>query len=178
MTDETEKPSRELTTQQSKQADKSPKNGIGGRLKAALDDMDWNGTPWDEAARKANLTVRSMRMSMHKVHVLQYLRTQRGIMLAQASVTNFHRLAELRDQDENRAAAVSAARTIEQMADDALGTAGGARGGGARSGYIIDLSEGPKPGLQIVIVQPERAQSRVIDDNDMIDVTPNKPSRH
>src|SRR5690242_12917254 len=119
MTDDIDtKPSQQLTLQQGNQADKSPKNGIGGRLKAALDDMVWNGTPWDQAARKANLTVRSMRMSMGKPHVLRYIRAQRGVLLAQSSPKTFHRLEALRDQDENRAAAVAAARTLEGMTNE------------------------------------------------------------
>src|SRR5450631_4904681 len=60
MTDETDKPSQALTTQQQAAVGKTTRNGVSGRLKAALDDMTWNGTPWEEAARKANLTVRAM----------------------------------------------------------------------------------------------------------------------
>ena len=122
MTDDvTTQPGQQLTTQPDKQAGKSPKNSIGGRLKAALDDMVWNGTKWDEAAWKANLTVRSMRMSMQKAHVLRYIRAQRGVLLAQSSAQTFHRLSELRDQDENRNAAVAAARTLEAMTNEAFG---------------------------------------------------------
>jgi hypothetical protein len=165
------------TGKSAKQADKSPKNGIGGRLKTALDDMVWNGTPWEQAARKANLTVRSMRMSMQKGHVLRYIRDQRGVVLAQESSRNLARLVELRDQDENRNAAVASARTIENMANDALGTPSGGPGGGPRSGYLIDLRQGTTPGLQIVIVHgaTENAAGAVLDD-EMIDVTPNRSS--
>jgi hypothetical protein len=53
MTDDTEKPTQELTVQQRAAVGKTTPNGVSGRLKAALDDMTWNGTPWEEAARKA-----------------------------------------------------------------------------------------------------------------------------
>jgi hypothetical protein len=121
MTDNEKPPVQSQIPQPDKQADKSPKNGIGGRLKAALDDIAWNGTPWDVAARKANLSVRSMRMSMGKPHVLRYLRTERGVMMAQASSATFHRLNDLMRQDENKGAAVAAARTIEAMTNEAVG---------------------------------------------------------
>jgi|SRR5215468_3346948 len=172
MTDDvTTQPGQQLTAQQGKQADKSPKNGIGGRLKAALDDMVWNGTKWDEAARKANLTTRSMRMSMQKPHVLRYIRAQRGVVLAQSSAKTFHRLAELRDQDENRNAAVAAARALEAMTNEAFGDkpALSISSRGA-AGYVIDLSEPARPGLQIVLVEREKAAPPA----EVINVTPNK----
>jgi hypothetical protein len=164
MTDE--KPSRELITQQDKQADKSPKNGIGGRLKAALDDMVWNGTPWDKAAVKANLTVRSMRMSLQKPHVLQHLRKLRAALLAQSSAKTFHRLTELRDQDENRNAAVQAARTLETLADEQFNPRS-ANGGvlvniEIKAGYVIDIA--PEPGeIVTATAVGVRPQPRTID---------------
>ena len=170
--DVTTKPDQNVSTQQGKQVDKSPKNGIGGRLKAALDDMVWNGTKWDEAAWKANLTVRSMRMSMQKAHVLRYIRAQRGVLLAQSSAQTFHRLSELRDQDENRNAAVAAARTLEAMTNEAFGgqpaLSISSRG---TAGCVIGLSEPRQAGLQIVIHAPPEPAPR--DKKPIVDITPN-----
>src|SRR3979411_1708413 len=104
MTDD-DKPTPELTTQQRAAVGKTVPNGVSGRLKAALDDMTWNGTAWEKAALKANLTVRAMRLALKRPAVLKYLRAERGVLMAQSSAKNFHRLAELRDQDENRGAA-------------------------------------------------------------------------
>ncbi|MGY8705117.1 hypothetical protein RAD16_05160 [Bradyrhizobium sp. 18BD] len=173
MTDEA--PSKELTTQQRAAIGKTKAGGVSGRLKAALDDMTWNGTPWEEAARKANLTVRAMRLALKRPQVLKYLRTERGVLLAQSSPKTFHRLAELRDQDENRNAAVAAARTLEAMTNETFG------GGSVLSvsnrgsaGYVIDLAEPDRPGLQIVIHAPPQPAEK--DDPQMIDVTPNQSS--
>src|SRR3982074_3583901 len=115
MTDD-DKPTQELTTQQRAAVGKTVPNGVSGRLKAALDDMTWNGTPWEDAARKANLTVRAMRLAMKRPHVLKYLRAERGVLLASASGQNLHALAKLRDQDENRSAAVTEARGAKTTA--------------------------------------------------------------
>lgn len=171
MTDDTDKPSQELTTQQRAAIGKTTRNGVSGRLKAALDDMTWNGTPWEEAARKANLTVRAMRLALKRPQVLKYLRAERGVLMAQASASTFHRLNEIMCQDENRGAAVAAARTIEGMTNEAVG---GSRTlsltGGPRAGYLIDLSDdGPSPGVVIQIVnQIDRPQSA----RELIDITP------
>lgn len=173
MTDET--PSKELTTQQRAAIGKSKAGGVSGRLKAALDDMTWNGTPWDEAARKANLTVRAMRLALQRPHVLKYLRAQRGVLLAQASAQNFHRLEALRDQDENKNAAVAAARTLEGLANEALGARTGITiGGSGSAGYVIDLTE-PTPGVCIQIIErPKQEQQPGV----TIDVTPSEVDRN
>jgi hypothetical protein len=171
MTDDIDKPSQELTVQQRAAIGKTTPNGVSGRLKAALDDMTWNGTPWEEAATKANLTVRAMRLAMKRPQVLKYLRAERGVLLASASGQNLHALAKLRDQDENRAAAVQAARALEGLAAEQFGEVVRPGGGGRRAGYLIDLSDDRPPGL-VIVIQParERRQS-----DDAIDVTPNEP---
>jgi hypothetical protein len=73
---------------------------------------------------------------------------------------------------------VQAAKAIEAMTSEAVG---GPRtigiSGGPRAGYVIDLSDGPSPGVVIVIEPPrtperEQPQSAGV----TIDVTPNKPS--
>jgi hypothetical protein len=168
MTDKPEKPVQELTTQQRAAVGKTVAGGVSGRLKAALDDMTWNGTPWEEAARKANLTVRAMRLAMKRPAVLKYLRAERGILLASASAQNLHALQRIRDQGDNRAAAVQAARTLETLASEQFGETGRHGAGGSRAGYLIDLSDAPTPGLTIVI-HPAREQEPA---REMIDVTP------
>jgi hypothetical protein len=173
MTDEAEKPSQELTTQQRAAIGKTSPNGVSGRLKVALDDMTWNGTPWEEAARKANLTVRAMRLAMKRPVVLKYLRAERGILLASLSAGNLHALRNLRNQDENRAAAVQAARTLEGLTSEQFGEVV-RPGGGPRSGYLIDLSDTPAPGLVIQVINREPAPLRPGDD--ALDITPNLPS--
>src|SRR5260370_15990956 len=151
MTDD-DKPAQELTVQQRAAIGKTARNGVSGRLKAALDDMVWNATPWEEAARKANLTTRSMRMAMGKPHVLKYLRQERGVLLAQASPKNLARLQALRDQDVNATAAVTAAKTLETLASDQFSPVSRRFGGGQRAGYPIDLSDEPSPGVVIQII--------------------------
>jgi hypothetical protein len=173
MTDDTDKPSQEMTTQQRAAVGKSVKGGVSGRLKAALDLMTWEGLPWDEAALKEGLSTRSMRLALKRPHVLKYLRQERGVLMAQASASTFHRLNEIMRQDENRGAAVAAARTIEGMTNEAIG---GSRtigiSGGAQAGYVIRLDDDePSPGVVIMITPAATAQPQSPGD-DAVDVTP------
>jgi hypothetical protein len=118
MTDETEKPTTELTTQQRAAIGKTTRNGVSGRLKAALDDMIEKGTPWEQAGTKANLTVRAMRLALKRPAVIRYLRDARRVWLSSATGENLHALARVRDQDENKAAAAQAARSLESLASE------------------------------------------------------------
>jgi hypothetical protein len=170
MTDDVEKPSQELTTQQKAAIGKTVRNGVSGRLKAALDDMLENGTAWDAAAVKANLTVRAMRLALKRPVVLTYLRKERHVLLARMSPENLHRLGKLRDQDDNKAAAVQAARTLEGLASEVYGGAGSG-GGGARAGYLIDLSDEPRAGV-VIVIQPPAPRDPQQHPGTTIDVTP------
>src|SRR5271167_2577342 len=80
---------------------------VGGKLKAALDLMIWGdrdsdnprpAMPYDEAARTAGLTVRSMRRALERHHAQSYLRKQRQVLRASLDARTLSRLAELRDQ--------------------------------------------------------------------------------
>jgi hypothetical protein len=177
MTDEAEKPVQSLTTQQRAAIGKTVRNGVSGRLKSALDDMIENGTPWDHAAPKANLTVRAMRLALKRPVVLKYLRQERHVLLARMSPQNLHALAKLRDQDENKAAAVQAARTLEGLASEVYGGAGSGMGG-PRAGYLIDLSDEQRPGVVIQIINPPARDPQGPQPGAVIDVTPSEEDRH
>jgi hypothetical protein len=133
-----------------------------------LDSMVEEGLQFDEAAVKQNLTVRAMRLALKRPNVIKYLREARHVFLTHVGAANIRRLRDLRDQDDNRAAAVQAARTIEGLIEDT--SAGGHGIGTPRAGWAIDLSE-QRAGVVIHIVHPGPAQdprkSGVV-----IDVTP------
>lgn len=172
----TDSPSRELTTTPATDTAKSRPMRVTGKLKAVCDLMVWDGMRWDEAALKLNFRTRSMRLAMQRPHVLRYIAAQRRVLLAQSSGQNLHRLGELRDQNNNPAAAVQAARALEALAIDARGgPGGGALAGGPRAGYIIDLSgEQPTTAGLVIVVNHPPAQPAASEPGLMIDVTPNK----
>jgi hypothetical protein len=109
---------------------------LGAQLRLALDAMIYEALPWDQAAIKAGLQVRGMRKAMRRPHVLQYLRDERQVLLAAISTATPLRLAQLRDQDENRNAAVNACRVLENLDADMP-----MRGGQASApGFVIVLN--------------------------------------
>jgi len=167
MTDD--KPSTELTQQQRAAVGRTTRNGVSGRLKIALDDMIENGTPWEQAAVKSSLTVRAMRLALKRPAVIRYLRDVRRVWLSSATGQNLHALARVRDQDENKAAAVQAARSLESLASEQFGE--GPIGLGQTAGFVIDI--GPDPaGLSVRITSP--LPPRRQGDDAMIDVTPDE----
>jgi hypothetical protein len=147
-------------------------NGVSGRLKVALDDMIEQGTPWEQATVKSNLTVRAMRLALKRPSVIGYLRDARRVWLSSATGQNLHALARVRDQDENKAAAVQAARSLEGLASEQFGGLGSMAVGQTAAGYVIDLTD-EASGLSVHITShvPRRQG------DDAIDVTPNEIER-
>lgn len=132
---------------------------ISEPLKQALDLIVTDGLQMDEAARQANISTRSLRLSLKRPHVLAYLKQARDVFIAHISSQNPRRLAQLRDQDANMAAAVQAARVIETLSETS-------NPGGA--------SERNRPGVIVQIISaPPAPQSPGV----MIDVTPNEAER-
>ena len=166
MTDKAPPQSLPADTRKAEKPDR--RKPISNQLKAALDSMVEDGLMWDQAAVKAGMHVRSMRLALKKPHVLNYLKQARQVFLASVGAGNLRRLAQLRDQDDNRNAAVAAARTIEGLIETTHGSSASIAFG--RAGYVIDLSEPVRPGLQLVIVEREKAAPPP----EVIDVTPNK----
>jgi hypothetical protein len=139
MTDDTDKPTTELTQQQRAAVGRTTRSGVSGRLRAALDDMIEQGTPWEQAAVKSNLTVRAMRLALKRPAVIRYLRDARRVWLSSATGQNLHAMARVRDQDNNQAAAVQAARSLEALASEQFGGPGAVVTGQAAAGYVIDF---------------------------------------
>jgi hypothetical protein len=172
MTDDT---SKELTTTDAKPPKIDRRTQISPQLKAALDSMVEEGLQFDEAAVKQKMTVRAMRLALKRPNVIKYLREARHVFLTHVGAANIRRLRDLRDQDENRAAAVQAARTIEGLIEDT--SAGGLGIGRPRSGWAIDLSGDEQRAGVVIVIQPPAARDPQQQPGAMIDVTPNDPER-
>lgn len=97
---------------------KSKPGRVTGKLRDACDAIVHEGMSWDKAAVKAGLTVRTMRLALERPHVLRHLREQKEVLRLSLVAQNPRRLAQLRDQDENKSAAVNAARALENTGDD------------------------------------------------------------
>ena len=90
------------------------------QLRQACDDMVWHGLDYAQAATKANLHVRSMRLALDRPHVLKYLREQRQVLLGAEGTRTIHRLAVIRDAADNMPA-VNAAKLLLDLESEANG---------------------------------------------------------
>jgi hypothetical protein len=126
--------------------DRSAPRQVTGKLKAALDCMVWSGSKRSEAASHAGLTDHSLRAALKKPHVLAYYRSELAALRHSEQARSVHRLTELRDQDDNKQAAVHAIKTLEQLSDND-------RPGGG-------FGPPTQPGLVIVVMQQAAPQPK------------------
>lgn len=118
---------------------------IEGKLKTAINDMVDNGTPWQQAAENAGLHMRNMRLALEKPHVIKYLRAAKQVSRERVSAANIFKLAEIRDQAENKMASLGAIKLLEQIEDEQAKSIGSQR----------------SPGLQVVILMQQPAASPI-----------------
>lgn len=85
---------------------------VRGVLKDAIDLMVYDGWTWEAAAAYQGLTLHHMRMALREHHVIAYLKEQRQVFREGASTRANFRMVELSEQDDNRAAAVSATKVL------------------------------------------------------------------
>lgn len=121
---------------------------VTGRLKNALDRMVWHGDKRADAATAAGMTDHSLRVALKKPHVLAHLRAELASLREAERPRNVHRLTELRDQDENRNAAVKAVQTLEQLSTEFRGDAGAVQ---QRPGIVIVVTGVPAPAAPVTI---------------------------
>jgi hypothetical protein len=113
----TSTPSDVPTRQAIAAKNRSAPRKVTGRLRAALIEMIWRGSRRADAAQSAGMTDHSLREALRKPHVKAFYLGELGSLRESERPRTFHRLVELRDQDENRNAAVAAARVLEMPPD-------------------------------------------------------------
>src|SRR6516225_8760233 len=91
---------------------------VTGRLRAALLDMVWKRSRRDDAAKANNMSIHGLREALRKPHVKSWYLAELGVLRESERPKTFHRLCDLRDQDENKNAAVAAAKALEQISDE------------------------------------------------------------
>jgi hypothetical protein len=121
---------------------------VTGRLRTALTEMVWRGARRAEAAKVAKMTDHSLRAALRKPHVKAWYLAELGVLRESERPKTFHRLTELRDQDENKNAAVAAAKVLEQITSDEP----------LRSNPTVT-----SPGVIIRVLVPQPAQPAPID---------------
>jgi hypothetical protein len=133
---------------------------ISGRLRHALDLMVWGDESgkiieWDVAGRTVNISARSMRRSLERYAVRQYLQEQKQVLRACISAKSLWRLDEIAAQRSNMNAAVNAIKAID-----------GDEAATARQDAVV-------PGVTIRVVNV--LQAPAADGGRLIEVAPAKP---
>ena len=96
---------------------KTPTLRIGRTVKAAIDAMVERGLDYAHAAADAGISTRNMRLALTKPHVIAYYRSQCDVLRNAHRARNIHRLAQIRDAEDNMPA-VNAIKALEQLADE------------------------------------------------------------
>jgi hypothetical protein len=110
--------------------------------------MVWEGGKADVAAAAAHagLSTHAVRCALLKPHVIRFYDEQRQVLLTGERARNIHRLKELRDQDENRTAAVQAVDRLEEAAENRRSKGGNAVN---RSPGIVIVIAGRDPQMKV-----------------------------
>jgi hypothetical protein len=96
---------------------KRPPPRITKRMKNAIDVMVEQGLDYQQAGAAAGLSTRHMRLQLSKPHVIAYYQAQCQVLRSAHRARNIHRLAEIRDADDNMPA-VNAIKALEQLSDE------------------------------------------------------------
>ena len=150
----TNTPSTVPTRQAIAAKDRSAPRKVTGRLRAALIEMIWRGSRRADAAQAAGMTDHSLREAMRKPHVKAFYLAELGDLRESERPRTFHRLVELRDQDENRNAAVAAAKTLEAVSDEQQTRPSGAEQPGVTI-RIVNVVQPPPAGRVIDVTPPD-----------------------
>lgn len=113
----------------------TPELRVSGRIRTALELIVYEGVPVTEAADRSGLQRSSLRamLGMPKYAAVQAAMVK--VLRTAERARNIRRLAEIRDQNRNLAAAVAAARTLEQIDQAAPSVVVN-----INPGWVIDMS--------------------------------------
>jgi hypothetical protein len=120
--------------------------------------MVWQGARRAEAAKIGGMTDHSLRAALRKPHVKAWYLAELGVLRESERPKTFHRLCDLRDQDENKNAAVAAAKALEQISDEPLRSNATVTSPGVIIRVLV-----PQPAQPIA---PEPSQIKIIDAGD------------
>lgn len=107
--------------------ERSAPGQVTGRLKRALDAMVWQGLTRAAAAKHANLSEHSLYSALRKPHVKAFLLAEMDVLRTSERTRSIHRLAELREQNDNKMVAFNAAKELAGTSESSQSGANTAR---------------------------------------------------
>jgi hypothetical protein len=99
--------------------ERSAKGQVTGRLRTALLTMIWEGACRAVAAETAGMTDHSLRAALKKPHVRQFYLSELDVLKTSERARNVLALVDVRDNSSNSISRVQAARTLEQLSEEA-----------------------------------------------------------
>lgn len=91
---------------------------VTGKNRVAIEAMVWIGLNRAEAAAKAGLTDHSLYVAMTKPHVKAFYLAQCEMLRLSGKARRIHRLNDMVEQNDNKAAVINAAVALENMGSD------------------------------------------------------------
>jgi hypothetical protein len=116
---------------------------VTGKLRIAIAEMVWSGDKRAQAAEKAGLRDHSLREALKKPHVKQAYLQELETLRTSERARNIHAAVDVRDNSENQAARIHAAKFIENPTGECHGGVI-VNVGLPQAGYVIDISNGPE----------------------------------
>lgn len=88
---------------------------ISAKVRIAIEAMVWEGLKRDAAAEKAGLKDNSLYVALRKPDVKRFYLDELDVLRTSDRARRYHRLMALGEQDDNKAAAVSALNSLERI---------------------------------------------------------------
>jgi hypothetical protein len=107
------------STDRKRQKQRAP----GRATREAIDRMTWEGITRDEAAKAAGILPKSLYNSLRRPHVKRYYAEQVEALRTSGRARRIHRLEQLAEQNDNKAAAVNAIAALERLDEAAEASA-------------------------------------------------------
>jgi hypothetical protein len=132
--------SKKLVRQAAGPVDKRRRpRGLTQAIRIAIDAIVYDRCTRAEACEKAGITERALYLALEKAEVAAHWNRSIQVLRTGERARNFHRLTELRDQDDSRSAAVKACQVLEQ-----LDSAETPHRGAATPGFVIVIAVPPR----------------------------------
>lgn len=105
-------------------------------VKAAIDAMVWQGMKREDAAQAAGMKDNSLYVALRRPEVKAYYLDQCEVLRTSGKARRIHRLEQMVEQDDNKAAVVNAVLALERLGDSQLN---GNAGQSVTPGVVIQI---------------------------------------
>jgi hypothetical protein len=120
---------------------------ITGKVRTAIEAMVWLGLKRDEAAQHAGMKDNSLYVAMRRPDVKAFYLAECEMLRLSGKARRIHRLNEMVEQDDNKAAVVNAAMALERLGDD---------------NPLSSLANARSPGVVVQIINSSAAQPSAV----------------